>query len=89
MSSTISKFKEDEEARTYSELGEWVETNTNKIMEIEVNNSQNIFRKILNEVEGWNEGWEFYRNNSDIISKPMNADEFAINLSKRFNIENV
>jgi hypothetical protein len=94
MSDSLTKFKEMEETRSYSGLGEWVESNTDDIMmegmgaTLEGNPTQ-IFRELLEKFRGWEESWRHYGNNPEVIEKPLNADEFSQDLANRYEIEEI
>lgn len=98
MSDSIKKFEEmQEEAKSYSGLGNWTETTTNnKIMTRNVDvkpsidkESKFIFKNLLEDFREWNEHWKCYESNSDTIEKPMNADEFAEYLANIYEIESI
>jgi len=95
MSDTITKFEDIEEAKSYSGLGleaEYFQNSTYMTKNIDVKptlskDSKTIFREILDDFQYWNESWKHYLNNSDIVEKPINADELAENLAKKYEIE--
>jgi hypothetical protein len=75
-----------EETKLYSGLGEeWTMTSTTDI--IPNNNKKEIFRQILDEFREWEGDWIYYKINPDHIKKPMNADDFALDLSNRYIIK--
>lgn len=96
MSDSKTKFDEMEETKSYSGLGGWVETNTNKIMTknsetkpILGKESKEIFRILLEEFRDWEESWRHYSNNSDILQRPIDAEQFSQELCKRYEIEEI
>lgn len=46
-----------------------------------------IFREIIDYIRDWNEEWMHYYNNSDIIEKPLDADQIADKFSEMYDIE--
>ena len=95
MGDIITKFEDMEEAKSYSGLGleaEYFQTTTQMTKNIDVKptlgkDSKAIFRGILDDFQYWNESWKHYLNNSDIVEKPINAEEFAEELAKKYEIE--
>ena len=75
-----------EESKSYSGLGEWTSTST--IDPLKPNKTQKeIFRQVLDEFREWEEDWRQYNINPGYVQKPMNADEFSLQLSNRYIIK--
>ena len=93
MSDSVTKFKEmEQEAKSYSGLGNWTQTTTIMTKNKDVKpmlekDKKTIFRDILDEVSNWDESWKHYSNNPDVVEKPLNADEFAEDLANRYDVE--
>ena len=93
MSDSITKYKEMEEAKSYSGLGEFPKYETTTTMTKNrdvkpqlIESSEELFRKLLDSICEWNESWRFF-NESGVGGRPMNADEYASELSKKFKLK--
>lgn len=93
MSDSVTKFEEiEEEAKSYTGLGNWTQTTTIMTKNKDVKpmlekDKKTIFRELLDEIRDWNEEWNHYSNNPDVIQRPLNADELAEQLTNRYDIE--
>ena len=93
MSDSITKYEEMEEAKLYSGLGEFPKYKTTTTMTknrdvkamIE-ESSEELFRKLLYSVKEWNESWIFY-NETKVGIRPLNVDEYALELDKKFKLK--
>ena len=93
MSDSVTKYMEmQEDAKSYTGLGDWTQTTTNMTQNRDVKpmlekDKKTIFRDILEEISQWDESWKHYSNNPEVIEKPLNADEFAEDLANRYDVE--
>lgn len=90
MSDSRQKFDDIEESKSFTGLGMFTQTTTQDeylgdiLDDYFVKNNETLIRDILDEVNDWNNQWKSWE--FDGVEKPINADEFAKELSKKYKI---
>lgn len=88
MSTSRDKYEEIQ-GQSYSGIGEFYQNTTqdkfNPIDEYFEKDEKTLMRDLIDELQGWSEGWVMY--NERGFKKPIDADELANDLVKRYNIK--
>ncbi len=93
MGDSKTKFEELEETQSNTGIGQFHQTTTQDLLEFElleenfIKNEETLMRDLLEEFKTWNDEWDYCRNHG--IEHPMDADQLAKELSKKYKISKI